>query len=409
MGYHVYPIISFMARMGMMNISYETKLSLRSLTIQKQSKHYIVEDSVTGEFYEMPQICIDAIEMISQSTPLEEIESCLKVNYPNEQINILDFVNQLVELDLVSEIEGVVLTRNIESKDHAGFTWIPPSLGHLFFNHISVTLYILLLAASVAMLLFKPSLFPKYKDLFVFDLMLENVAAWLLITFILVLLHEFGHVLAVRSENLPARIEVGHRLFFVVLETDMSQVWSLPAEKRNKLYLAGMYFDIAILFGALTAQIFIGEPALISALLKLVVLDTFIRLVYQACVYMKTDLYYVIENWTGCYNLMENGRNVLGKWLPFLKVAQTEMFEGEEKFVRRYAVFYLAGVAATIALAAYYYIPQLIHAVSAIMLPGLTEPLTSLRFWDSVVFLLQVVLVTGLLLFSWSKKYRLSN
>jgi len=392
-----------------MNISYETKLSLRSITMQKHKKHYIVEDTEAGEFYEMPQPCIDAIEMINQSTPLDEIESYLKVNYPNEQINIPDFVNQLLELDLVSEIDGVELTRNTESKNHSGYTWIPASLGRLFFNQISVKLYILLLAASVAMLLFKPGLFPQYHDLFVFDLMLENVVAWLLITFVLVLLHEFGHVLAVRSENLPARIEVGHRLFFVVLETDMSQVWSLPAEKRNKLYLAGMYFDIAILFGALTAQFFTMEHALLTGLLKLIVLNTFIRLVYQACVYMKTDLYYVIENWTGCYNLMENGRNVLVKWLPFLKVAQTEMFEGEEKFVRRYAVFYIAGVAASIALATYYYIPQLIHAVSHHMLPGFTEPVTSLLFWDSVVFLLQIVLVTGLLVYSWSKKYRLSS
>jgi putative peptide zinc metalloprotease protein len=392
----------------MMNISYETKLSLRFLTIQKQSKHYIVEDSETGEFYEMPPVCIDAIVMINESTPLDEIESCLKGNYPNEKINILEFVHQLMQLNLVSEIDGVVLTRNIEFKDHAGYTWIPASLGRLFFNQISVKLYILLLAASVTMLLIKHNLFPRYQDLFVFDLMLENVAVWLLISFLLVLLHEFGHVLAVRSENLPARIEVGHRLFLIVLETDMSQVWSLPAEKRNKLYLAGMYFDIAILFGALTAQFFTKEHVLITGLLKLIVLNTFIRLVYQTCVYMKTDLYYVIENWTGCYNLMENGRNVLGKWLPFLKVAQTEMFEGEEKFVRRYAVFYIGGVAASIALATYYYIPQLIHAVSHHMLPGFTEPLTSLRFWDSVAFLLQIVLITGLLIFSWSKKYRFS-
>jgi putative peptide zinc metalloprotease protein len=392
-----------------MNLTFESRVSLVPLNILKEKKNYIVENQNSGVYYEMPEVCIVAIELLNNSVPLKTMENELKEKYPKEQINILDFVNQLLELDLVSEIDGVVLKRNTESKKHSGYTWIPASLGRLFFNQISVKLYILLLAASVAMLLFKPGLFPKYQDLFVFDLMLENVAAWLFITFILVLLHEFGHVLAVRSENLPARIEVGHRLFLVVLETDMSQVWSLPAEKRNKLYLAGMYVDIAILFGALTAQFFTVESTLITSLFKLIVLDTFIRLVYQACVYMKTDLYYVIENWTGCYNLMENGRNVLGKWLPFLKVTQTEMFEGEEKIVRRYAVFYIAGVAGTIAMAAYYYIPQLIHAVSNFLLPGLTEPFTSLHFWDSVVFMLQIVMVTGLLLYSWSKKYRFSS
>jgi putative peptide zinc metalloprotease protein len=47
--------------------------------------------------------------------------------------------------------------------------------------------------------------------------------------------------------------------------------------------------------------------------------------------------------------------------------------------------------------------------VSEIMLPGFLEPITSIRFWDSVVFLLQIVLVLGLLLYSWTKKYRLSS
>ncbi|MGA9227669.1 MAG: hypothetical protein WB217_15095, partial [Mesobacillus sp.] len=230
-----------------------------------------------------------------------------------------------------------------------------------------------------------------------------------IVTFLLVMLHEFGHVLAVRSEGLPARIELGHRLFFVVLETDMSQVWKLPAEKRNKLYLAGMYFDMVVLFIAITAQFFTSEESILTGLLNLVVLDTFIRLVYQAAVFMKTDLYYVFENWTGCYNLMENGRNFLGKWLPLLKVSHTETFAGEEKFVRGYAIFYLAGILLTVAITVYYYIPQFIFAINQIMLPGLTEPFNSLRFWDSAVFLLQIVLMLSLLLYSWSKKYRLSS
>ncbi|WLR54354.1 hypothetical protein LC048_18200 [Mesobacillus subterraneus] len=189
----------------------------------------------------------------------------------------------------------------------------------------------------------------------------------------------------------------------------MSQVWKLPAEKRNKLFLAGMYFDIVILCLALGSQIFMTENSLTMGVLKLVVLNTFIRLIFQAAVFMKTDLYYVLENKTGCYNLMENGRNFLSKWLPFLRVPETETFAGEEKIVRRYAVFYLAGILLTFAITAYYYIPQMMFAVNEIMLPGFLEPITSIRLWDSVVFLLQIVLVLGLLIYSWSKKYRLSS
>lgn len=392
-----------------MSLSYETKISLRPLNIRKDKKHYIVEDAVTEEFYEMPEVCIEAIGLINDSMPMDRIDGILKERFPQEDVDILEFVNQLLELGLVSELDGEEIALDAKAQGHSGYEWIPAGIGHFFFNRFTSKMYLGLLAASIILLILNPQLFPAYKDLFVFDLMMKNVAAILGITFLLVLLHEVGHVLAVRSEGLPAKIGLGHRLFFVVLETDMSQVWKLPAEKRNKLYLAGMYFDITVLFIALAAQFFTPKDFIVAGLLKLVVLDTFIRLVYQAAVFMKTDLYYVIENLTGCYNLMENGRNFLAKWLPFLKSAHTETFAGEEKFVRPYAFFYLAGVALTIFIAFFYYIPQLIFAVDQIMLPGLFEPLNSIRFWDSAVFLLQIVLVLGLLLYSWSKKYSISS
>ncbi|MBT2637772.1 hypothetical protein J7E37_07485 [Bacillus sp. ISL-39] len=357
----------------------------------------------------MPKVCIDAIELLNQRMQLDNIENVLISQYPEEEINMVDFVAQLLEIGLVDELDGEKINRDSMTKVHSIFTWLPESLGRFFFNSISSKLYVLLLVASIGLILFKPDLFPRYSDLFMFDLMFQNIIALLLISFFLVILHEFGHVLAVRSEGLPAKLEVGNRLFFVVLETDMSQVWKLPAEKRNKLYLAGMNFDLAVLFLALAAQLFASDNTITMGLLKLVVLDTFIRLIYQTAVFMKTDLYYVIENLTGCYNLMENGRNFLAKWLPFLRVPETETFAGEEKFVRRYAYFYLAGILLTLIITAYYYIPQMIFAVNEIMLPGFLEPITSIRFWDSVVFLLQIVLVLGLLLYSWTKKYRYSS
>lgn len=392
-----------------MDVFYESVVSLYPLKVRKDKKYYIVEDEVTGDFYEMPEVCISAIELINQKKPLDEVEKALLIRYPDEDIDILGFVSQLLELNLVSKLNDEEIIRISEQKNQSGFSWIPEAMGRFFFNPISSKVYILFLLASAGLIIFNGKLFPHYSDLFMFDLMFENIIALLLITFFLVILHEFGHVLAVRSEGLPAKIEIGHRLFFVVLETDMSQVWKLPAEKRNKLYLAGMNFDIAVLFLALAAQIFMSENTIAMGLLKLVVLDTFIRLIYQAAVFMKTDLYYVIENKTGCYNLMENGRNFLARWLPFLRVPETETFAGEEKFVRTYAGFYISGILLTLIITAYYYIPQMIFAVNEFMLPGLSESITSIRFWDSVVFLLQIMLVSGLLIYSWTKKYRFSS
>jgi putative peptide zinc metalloprotease protein len=392
-----------------MSLSHRTKVSLQPLTILKERKHFIVEDSFTGEFYEMPEVCIEAINMINEGSELESIECVLKRKYPHEEVDILDFVKQLLELGLVHKLDGEEIPRKTKAADRSGYTWIPSSVGRFFFNDFSVKLYVILFVMNVILLVLNQGLLPRYIDFFVFDLMLQNIFVWLLITFVLVLVHEWGHILAARSEGLPAKLGLGHRLFFVVLETDMSHVWKIPAEKRNMLYLAGMYFDSVVLFVALTGQLFVGEGTMVAGLLKLVVLDTFIRLIYQAAVFMKTDLYYVLENMTGSYNLMENGQDFLSRWIPFLKRNDTESFKGEERLVRGYAVFYLLGIALTMGIAAVYYIPQLMYAMNLIMLPGFSHPISSIRFWDSAVFLLQIILVLGLLLYSWSKKYRYSS
>jgi putative peptide zinc metalloprotease protein len=391
-------------------ITYRTQLTLHPLSFRKEKTNFIVENTCTGEFYEMPTICVDAIKMIQSEVGLKEIEEKLSRQYTEDDINLIDFIHQLIELEIVSEVNGSALSRNLEVKSEFGFHWIPATLGKFLFNGYTTIMYLCMFIASLLIFVFNPGLIPHYKDIFVFDLMIQNVLVVILITIVLVIVHEMGHVLAIRAENLDTRLEIGHRLFFAVLETDLTQAWKLPPSKRNRLFFAGMYIDILVMFISLILTLLLQSNSLFAGVLGIVIFNTLIRLIYQLCVFMKTDFYYIIENITGCYNLMENGRNYISKWLPFIRTDDsTVSFPGEEKTVRKYAFFYLSGVAVTIAITAYYYIPQLIFAVDQIMLPGFAEPINSLRFWDSVVFLLQILLVTSLLLYSWTKKYRYSS
>ncbi|MBT2692590.1 hypothetical protein [Bacillus sp. ISL-55] len=392
-----------------MGITYNSQLKLHQLVFREEKQNYIVEDTITNEFYEMPKVCIEAIKLIQGNVPLNEIENNLKKQYADEEIDILEFVHQLIELEIVCELDGEKVAIIIENKKDTGFQWVPERLGQILFNDTTTKIYVGMLIASIMMFIFDPSLIPHYKDIFIFELMIGNVAAIILITLILVLLHEFGHILAIRGEGLNAKLELGHRLFFAVLETDLTQAWKLPPQKRNKLLYAGMYIDIVVIFTSLILLL-VSTDWLFSGILGIVVFNTLIRLIYQLCVFMKTDFYYIIENLTGCYNLMENGQHYLSKRIPFIKISHaTVSFSGEEKVIRRYACFYLIGILLTLIITAYYYIPQMFFAVNEIMLPGFFEPITSIRFWDSVVFLLQILLISGLLLYSWTKKYRLSS
>jgi putative peptide zinc metalloprotease protein len=393
-----------------MKISYKTQITLHPLSFRKEKTNFIVENTRIGEFYEMTAICVDALKMLQAKVGLKEIEEILSQQYTEEDIDLIDFTNQLIELDIVSEVDGVELNRDLKDQSDLGFHWIPATLGKLFFNRYTTIMYFCMLISSLLIFIFNPDLIPHYKDIFVFDLMIQNVLVIISITIVLVIVHEMGHVLAIRAENLHTQLEIGHRLFFAVLETDLTQAWKLPPSKRNKLFLAGMYIDILVIFISLIFSLWLKSNSLFVGILGIVIFNTIIRMIYQFCIYMKTDVYYIIENITGCYNLMENGRNYLSNWLPFFnKDSTTESFPGEEKAVRKFAFFYLTGVIITIAIIAYYYIPQLVFAVNQFMLPGFSHPISSLRFWDSAVFLLQIILVLGLLLYSWSKKYRYSS
>jgi putative peptide zinc metalloprotease protein len=390
-----------------MVISANSNLTLVPIKIRKEKKHFIVENINSGEFFEMPKVCIDAIDLINNGESLEIVEQQLRVKYPKEKVDLIDFAEQLLELNLIAEIDGVRVVTKVKIKENLGFVGISPKMGKFFFNKVALLFYVALFMLNLFLLLSHPSLFPHYKDLFVFDYMVLNIPTWIILTFCTVLIHEFGHILAMRAQNLPTKLEVGHRLFLVVLETDMSSVWKLPSKDRNVLFMAGICFDTVILSITLISQLIVPNGSgIFLNIMNIIVLDTFIRMIYQLCIYMKTDLYYVFENVTGCYNLMENAQQAIKEKISFLKepTIKEVTFEGERRIVNLYSVFYALGVVLTVSLYTFFYIPQLLFAWKKI-LPGFSEGPTSLPFWDAILFTLQILIGFMLLFYSWRKKY----
>jgi putative peptide zinc metalloprotease protein len=391
-----------------MNLKLSSCLLLVPIEVRKDKKHYIVEDKFSGDFYEMSEVCIDAIHLIQYGEQLGEIEQQLKEKFPQEEVDLLGFATQLLELNLIESIDGVKVGNKQINKEKLGFMWISPKQGKFFFNKVAYIFYFALFVINIVLIKEHPSLFPHYKDIFVFDYMFLNIILWMILTFVLVLFHEIGHVLAMRAHNLPTKLEVGHRLFLVVFETDTSSVWKLPSKKRNVLFLAGICFDTFILSFVLIMQLFLESTSgIFLSIMKVIILDTFTRIVYQFCVYMKTDLYYVIENVSGCYNLMENAQRLLRKWLPFKKSmikSEEVMFESERKTVFLYSIFYFVGIFLTISLYVIFYIPQLLFAWKDVILKFVNKP-TTIDFWDASLFSLQNIIMFMLLFYSWWKKY----
>lgn len=382
-----------------MNITLQSQLTLLPLNIRKDQKHYIVEEPISGDFFEMPELCIDAIELINQGTTLGEIEKLLKEKYPDEEVDLLDFAQQLLDFGLIESIDGEKITKSKQSRSKEGLQWISPKMGRFLFHPIVRKGYLLLALANILLLILFPHVIPHYRDVFIFDSMLLNVFMYMAISLVIIIIHEFGHIAAIRSYNLPTSLHVGNRLFFLVFETDLTAAWKLPPKHRNVLYLAGMALEQTILFIALLIKIFGPEDhPLWTSIVGIVIFDIFIKSIYQCCFYMKTDIYYVFENMTGCYNLMESGKQYLHKWLPFLKKDDTTTaFQEEERVIRFYSVFYVFGILFTFSLFIFYFIPQFVYAYSHVI-SQLINPVSKGAYWDALIFLGVTILLVGILI-----------
>ncbi|WP_274306955.1 PqqD family protein [Solibacillus daqui] len=396
----------------MLKVSLQSEITLYPLSIQKDKKNYIVEELISGDFFELPEISVDAIKRLDKGEGLAAIEKTLKDSYPEEEVDIIEFVEQLVELGLVQDVDGVRVNRDKEKQaksvsNAGGFLWIPHWVGNMFFNGTMNKVYLLLLVSNILILILNPELFPHYKDIFLFDSMMLNVINYLLISIVLILIHEFGHILAIRSYDLPAKLSIGNRLIFIVFETDLTQAWKLNPKQRNILYLAGMSFEQIILFLSF-GFILLFPDANFVGILSIIVLDIFIKSIYQCCFYMKTDVYYVVENVTGCYNLMESGKiylSSLHKKPRKSRKDHKEMFQDEWNLIRIYSVFYIVGVFLTLLLTVLYFLPQLYYMFSTIY-SNILGAGDRAAFWDAIAFLVQTTFMLVLLVYLARKERR---
>lgn len=116
-----------------MELTLNSTVCLHTIQFRKEQKNYIVKDTITGEKYEMPPLWIDALAMMRDGFLLGEIEEKLKEEYPDEEINMLAFTRQLLELELVGMVDGeeIACTKKRE-KDY--LAWLRPRVEQFFLS-----------------------------------------------------------------------------------------------------------------------------------------------------------------------------------------------------------------------------------------------------------------------------------
>ncbi len=160
-----------------------------------------------------------------------------------------------------------------------------------------------------------PDLLPDYGNVFFTDYVTVIQTGLFVAAVPLLLLHESFHALAGRRLGLRSSMRVDNRLYFIVLETSMDGLVTVPRRKRYLPILAGAIADVLVIailtiVADLTRRAD-GTLSLGGRFALAVAVVTLLRIVWQFSFYLRTDFYVLVTTVLGCVDLHTTARRTL--------------------------------------------------------------------------------------------------
>lgn len=226
----------------------------------------------------------------------------------DEPVDMDDFLLTLSDLGFVRG--DAIVSAGAGDVAEAPVRW--QRLGAAVFSAPAWVAYGLLVVAAAMACIADPQLVPTPDDVFFVQSLLIIELTLMVLQIPLTLLHEFFHVLAGRRLGLRTRVRLGNRFYFLVFETVMNGLVSVPRRQRYLPMLAGLLADLLVIAGMIVAAAWLGGPgaawpgAGIGAGLALALAFTTLpRMLWQGYFFLRTDGYYLISTVTGCHALHE--------------------------------------------------------------------------------------------------------
>ncbi|WSG22698.1 hypothetical protein OHB30_17725 [Streptomyces europaeiscabiei] len=275
--------------------SQDLRVSFHPLQFRKDRDEWLAGRQGNDRIVAVPKVGMAAMRLLAAGSTVEETRSRLRADIGRD-LDVRAFVEQLADAGLVASV----------GDRHFPFTPAPVSLPWIEPRHVrwvmSPVLHVVVLAIPLAGLLtlaLSPRAMPSWSDLLwsdygTFTLVVQCLVAWFLIG-----LHELAHLGTARAAGVPGRVRLGTRLQFLVAQTEVSGIWLKSRRERLTVYLSGPALDGAIWGGCILA-VALGVHHL---LLPVVAMTLLASLANQCLVFMRTDLYFVVQDLTGCRNL----------------------------------------------------------------------------------------------------------
>ncbi|MEU6367047.1 hypothetical protein ABZ876_15260 [Streptomyces sp. NPDC046931] len=382
-------------------------LFLHELSFVPEGDDVVVGRLDTGSYAVFPSDGAELLKRLAQGMPLRAAADWYESVF-DEPVDLDDFVATLEELGFVRE-DGE------PPPDDA-----PPApvrlrrLGRAVFSLPAWGCYLAVAGGWAWAVAGHTDLAPHPSQIFFVHSLL---VVQLVITFgqvPLLLLHEGFHILAGRRLGLPTRLRLSNRLTYIVAETQINGLLSVPRAKRYLPFLAGVVCD-GVVLGALglvadATRNADGSFSLTARVCLALAFTVGVRVLWQFQLYLRTDLYYVAATAWNCYDLHDAGMTLLKNRMWRL-LGRSDRVVDEEKWTPRdrrvgkfYGPFIVLGYGTLAGITAFVSIPVTIQYFT-IARQAVGSGHVNAAFWDAVLSLcMNIAQVVALVVLSRRKR-----
>lgn len=350
-------------------ISGTSTIGFVPLATRRDGDGWVVGRAGVGPFVNIPDVGYQAIDRLRAGVTVETAAADLGQRH-GAAVDVLSFALTLAEVGLVDRIDG----REVPVPDppRTSLGWIRPAWVRWLFGPVGLALWVGLLAAAVVAMAVDSSILPSYDSIVWVPSVALALAGTAAIEWLLIGLHEVAHLSAGRARGLPGRISLSTRLCYLVAQTDLTGAWALPRRHRVPIYLAGMAVDVAVAASALLAVAVLDLSGSLRLLCQAIALLRVLSVVHQFGFYIRSDVYFLVQDLTGCQNLMADARRTLRYWwhrmasrTPDRGDPTRDLPARERRAVRGYTPFLLVGSAVELAVFAVVSIPLVVVVLAA--------------------------------------------
>lgn len=336
----------------------DTVISVQPFTRQADGEEVIIGRVETGVFLAVPSDAVELLDDLAQGRTIGEVSDRYQQKY-GETPDLEDFLHLLESKGIVKSVaqdgggEAAAAASPQGPRVRYHFSNFPHWLARLIFSRPVLAVYFAVILLAVTAAIRNPLLLPSLHDLYFPD---QRAITWtilILASYVTIFIHELGHLVAARALGINSRMGISHRLWYLVAETDLTGLWSVPKRQRYLPLLAGALIDMVsacLLMLLLSAreQGWLVLPTLALRLARAMMFTYMMRILWQFFLFMRTDFYYVVATTFNCRNLLKDTegflRNQLARVLPFVRpVDQSAIPESERRVIQFYSVLWVAG------------------------------------------------------------------